>query len=299
MCAELKHGIHIETKTAVTKTINDFLEETLVILVVYRCVPEKSTTWSSLVQEAARLKAIIHLYVHDNSPEPQHFPLSPFIKMEYKHNPDNPGVSKAYNEGCAVARGKAKRWLLLLDQDTSFPPGWLDSYFYTTIDEPPYTIRVPILLSGATIVSPFRYWLTKGVPSRRVEPGVYSLSRYFALNSGLLIDREVFESAGGYDESIPLYFSDFAFMNKLKKNNGRLNVLDIRCRHGLSALEKQNVVSDIVRFKQYCLGSKQLTSYTHQSFLHFCVGGGRAIRLGIRHRSMTFIAILIQSWVTD
>jgi len=245
--------IPFETESAMSKTIEKFLEEALVIMVIYRCTPEKSAAWNSLVLEAITQKATIDLLVYDNSPEPHHFPTFPFMRLHYRHNSQNPGVSKAYNEGCALAREKDKRWLLLLDQDTSMPAGWL---------------------------------------------GTYSLHRYFALNSGLLIDREVFESVGGYDESIPLYFSDFAFMRKLKKNNYRLSVLDLLCQHGLSALEKQDEASALARFKQYCHGSKRFTQYTHQSFLHFCIAGGRAIRLGIRHRSLNFIGILIQSWVT-
>ena len=279
-----------------SKTIETFLEETLVILVIYRCVPEKSTTWSSLVQEAARLKSTIHLFVYDNSPEPQHFPPSPFIKMEHKHNPDNPGVSKAYNEGCAHARRKGKRWLLLLDQDTSFPAGWLAVYFRNTVEEDPSLVRVPILLSDSIIISPFRYWLTKGVSSRRVDPGVYSLHRYFAINSGLLIDRDVFESVGCYDEAIPLDFSDFAFMNKLKKNKCSLKVMELYGQHRLSSMAKPDENTAKQRFRQYCLGSKRLTAYTGQSFLHLFLGAGRAIRLGIQYRSRSFIIILIQSW---
>ena len=281
------------------KTIKDFLKETLVIMVVYRCPPEKSPSWNSLVQEAANQKATIDLLVYDNSPEPQHFPTIPFIKMHYRHNSDNPGVSKAYNEGCVLAREEKKRWLLLLDQDTSFAEGWLQTYFQNTVEEPPALIKAPILLWESVIISPFRYWLSKGVPTSRVEPGDYSLDRYFAINSGLLIDREVFESVGGYDESIPLDFSDFAFMCKLKKNKYRFGVIDLHGRHELSSIHEQDEDAAKQRFKLYALGSKRLTSYTRQSFFHFLLGGGRAIRLGIRYRSLHFISILLQSWVSD
>ena len=281
-----------------SKTIENFLEEVLVIMVIYRCVPEESAAWISLVPEAAKQKATIDLFVYDNSPDSQNFPTAPFIKMHYRHNPHNPGVSQAYNEGCTLAREKKKRWLLLLDQDTSFAAGWLESYFQNTVEEPLSLIKVPILLSESVVISPFRYWLTKGVPSRGVEPGVYSMHRYFAINSGLLIDRGVFESVGGYDESIPLDFSDFAFMSKLKKNNYRLRVIDLHGHHQLSSIAKQDKDTAKLRFKQYCLGSKRLTPYTLQSFLHFLLGGGRAIRLGIQYRSLNFISILFQSWVT-
>jgi hypothetical protein len=184
----------------------------------------------------------------------------------------------------------------LLDQDTSFPPGWLAVYFHNTVEEDPASIRVPILLSDSIIISPFRYWLTKGVPSRRVEPGVYSLHRFFAINSGLLIDRNVFESVGGYDEAIPLDFSDFAFMDKLKKNKYSLKVMELYGQHRLSSMAMPDENTAQQRFKHYCLGSKRLTAYTGQSFLHFFLGGGRAIRLGIQYRSWSFITILIQSW---
>ena len=280
-----------------SKAIETFLEEALVILVIYRCAPEKSAAWGSLVQESTEQKATIDLFVYDNSPEPQHFPRAPFINIQYTHNAQNPGVSKAYNEGCSLARRKKKKWLLLVDQDTSFEAGWLEKYVKNTAEETKTLIKVPILLSGSFIISPFRYWLTKGVISRRVKPGMYSLHRYFALNSGLLIDREIFESVGGYDESIPLDFSDFAFMNKLKKNKHPLSVIDLHGHHRLSSIAKQDEDTAKLRFKQYCLGSKRLALYTRQSLLHFFLGGMRAIRLGIQYRSLNFIAILIQSWV--
>jgi len=97
---------HFETESAMSKSIENFLEQALVIMVVYRCAPEKSAAWNSLVQEAANQKATIDLLIYDNSPEPQHFPASPFIKMRYRHNSHNPGISKAYNEACALARGE-------------------------------------------------------------------------------------------------------------------------------------------------------------------------------------------------
>jgi len=246
----------------VSKTIENFLEQVLVIMVIYRCEPEKSTTWTSLVQEAVRQKATIDLFVYDNSPEPQHFPTSPFIKMLYRHNSLNPGVSEAYNEGCVVARGKMKKWLLLLDQDTSFEAGWIETYFQNTVGQPQSLINVPILSSESVIISPFRYWLTKGVPSRKIEPGVYSLHRYFAINSGLLIVREVFELVGGYDESIPMDFSDFAFMSKLKRNKYRLTVIDLHAHQQLAPRTSPEEKPARQNFKQNYHGSKRLTDNT-------------------------------------
>jgi GT2 family glycosyltransferase len=275
-----------------------FFDEVLIILVVYRCRPEASATWVSLVKEAAAYRHPINLYLCDNTPEPQDFPASPFLNMKYQHNPHNPGVSRVYNDGCAIARGQKKKWLLLLDQDTSLGERWLEKYFHCILKRPNSPVNVPILFSGDILISPFRYWATRGFPDSTLQPGVYSLKKYFALNSGLLVDREIFEFLGGYDESIPLYFSDFAFMRKLRENNYHLQVIDLRGQHGLSALEKQDLASAAARFRQYCLGSKRLTRYTHQSFLHLLIAAGRAIRLGIRHRSLNFIVLLFQSWVT-
>ena len=280
------------------RTVEFFLKETLVIMVIYRCAPHESASWNSMMEEAAKQKVSIDLFVYDNSPQPQHFPASPYSTVHYRHDALNPGVSKAYNEGCSLAREKQKKWLLLLDQDTHFGAGWLERYSQATAEEPEALVIAPLLISGSVVVSPFRYWLTKGVPSVGVNPGVYSLRRYYAVNSGLLIDREVFESVGGYDESIPLDFSDFAFMNKLKRNKYRLRVIALRGDHRLSSTSKPDESTARQRFKQYCFGSKRLTHYTHQPLLHFFIGGGRAIRLGIQYRSMNFISILIQSWVS-
>lgn len=288
--------IHLLTRPAMGKTIEKFLEEVLVIMVTYRCSAEQSATWYSLVREASNQKAIVDLFVYDNTPEPQLFPASPLIRMEYRHNPLNPGVSRAYNEGSAVAREKKKNWILLLDQDTHLAPGWLEAYVHDQGPESDSSLLAPILWSGSVVVSPFRYWLTKGVPSRRVDPGVYSLRRYFAINSGLLIQREIFDSVGGYDESIPLDFSDFAFMSKLKKNHYKLRVIDLHGQHRLSSASMQDIEQAKRRFRQYCVGSIRFAPYAGPSFLRFLLGGGRAIRLAIRYRSLNFISILFQSW---
>jgi rhamnosyltransferase len=280
------------------RTVDFFLKETLVIIVIYRCAPQESAAWNSVMEEAAKQKVSIDLFVYDNSPEPQHFPSSPYITIHYRHDALNPGVSKAYNEGSSMAREKQKKWLLLLDQDTHFEAGWLERYSQTTAEEPEALVIAPLLVSGSVVVSPFRYWLTKGVPSAGVEPGVYSLRRYYAVNSGLLIDREAFESVGGYNESIPMDFSDFAFMNKLKKNNFRLWVIELHGDHRLSSLAPTEKEGAQGRFRQYCKGSKRLAPHTGQSFLHFVLAGGRAVRLGIQYRSLTFVTILIQSWAT-
>jgi GT2 family glycosyltransferase len=280
------------------KTLEVFLEEALVIMVIYRCSPQESATWISIVAEAASQKVSIDLLVYDNSPEPQLFPTAPFITMHYRHNALNPGVSMAYNEGCILAREKQKKWLLLLDQDTRFGAGWFEAYYQTTVEKPEALVAVPILISGSVVISPFRYWLTKGVSSAGVDPGEYSLRQYYAVNSGLLIDRKVFESVGGYDESIPMDFSDFAFMSKLKKNNYRMRVIGLQGDHRLSSLAPMEEEGAQQRFRQYCVGSKRLAPYTGQSFLHFVLAGGRAVRLGIQYRSLTFVSILIQSWAT-
>jgi GT2 family glycosyltransferase len=281
-----------------SKALANFFDDVLLIMVIYRCTPEKSATWSSLVKEGTRYKQPIDLFLSDNTPEPQDFPFAPFINVLYQHNPDNPGVSKVYNEGCELARKQKKRWLLLLDQDTSFAEGWLEKYFQSATGGPDVPVSVPILHSGEIIISPFQYLATKGFASRTVRPGVYSLIKYFAINSGLLIDRAVFESVGGYDESIPLDFSDFAFMSKLRKNNYRLNVIDLQGQHRLSSMAIPDEDIAKRRFKQYCVGSKRLTVWTGQSFLHFLIAGGRAIRLGMQYRSTNFISIFIQSWIS-
>ncbi len=287
-----------QTETPMAKALDEFVGNLLVILVVYGKQPQRGGAWTSLVHEAALLPVPLDVFVVDNSPEQNVFPDAANIRLHYRHNSLNPGVSKAYNDGFAFSLRRKKLWLLLLDQDTFLGAGWALAYLNGVVNHPEVMLKAPVLADDGVIVSPFRYWLTKGHSETHVSPGVHSLRSYYAVNSGLLIHRTAFELADGYDETIPLDFSDFAFLARLKRKDDRIEVLNLVGTHRLSSLGKRDEDKVRQRFRQYCLGSKRMTNYTGQPMLLFALAAGRAVRLGVQYRSVKFITTLFQSWLT-
>ncbi len=276
--------------------LHDFITDFLPVLVVYRCPLSQSPTWRSIIDESKRLGVTIDLMIYDNSPLAQALPETS-INIHYQHDQTNSGVSKAYNEGFHLAQRLKKKWLLLLDQDSSFSPGWLELYASAAGDDNQNVIA-PIVISGKKITSPFNYWLCLGSSSKTMTPGIKSLENNYAINSGLLIPTQLFEKAEGYDELIPLDFSDFAFMHKLKKLKAQLNVMNLRLKHQLSSQQKRESNKAKERFHLYCIGNKRFIQYTHQPLFHSLVAIFRALKLGIQYRTSGFIKILLRSWAT-
>ena len=279
-------------------TLHDFIGDFLPVLVVYQCPLSQSLTWRSIIEESKRLGVTFDLMIYDNSPLAQ-VPPETSLTLYYRHDQANSGVSKAYNEGFKLAVRLQKKWLLFLDQDSSFPTGWMEIYSKTVAEaNTDQKVIVPIMTSGSKIISPFNYWICLGSSPKTMTSGIKSLKNHYAINSGLLISAKSFEKVGGYDELIPLDFSDFAFMHKLKKLNVPLSVIDLRVNHRLSSHQKEENAKAQERFQLYCLGNKRFIRYTHLSIVHFIVALFRALKMGIHFRTFGFIKIFLHTWAT-
>jgi glycosyltransferase involved in cell wall biosynthesis len=110
----------------------------------------------------------------------------------------NGGVSHARNVGVAEA---AHRWIALLDSDDVWEPDHLQSLCEHLDDDP-----------DCRIVQTRELWYRKG---RRVNPKRYhvpptgdifepSLRRCLVSSSAVLLEKSLFESAGAYDERMPV-----------------------------------------------------------------------------------------------
>ena len=90
---------------------------------------------------------------------------------------------------------------------------------------------------------------------RSISPGVHNTARISILNSGMLIDTRAFRETGGYDDNIPLYFSDFAFMDRYRRLYDSICVVDAECRHDHFFDDKSaDTGAALERFGLYCRG---------------------------------------------
>jgi glycosyltransferase involved in cell wall biosynthesis len=268
------------------------LERVLAVLVLYRSDLAASQTFRTLVASCTAAGATLDLFVHDNSPVMQ-VAESPgdSVRIDYHHDPSNPGISAAFNAGARRARKQGKKWLLLLDQDTSFPLEAITAYA-AALGSGGAAMFVPQLLAGGTLLSPCGYLAGVGYHLSSIAPGSMRLHGRSILNSGLMVQVEAFEKCGGYDERVRVDFADFVFMNRFRRHYCEVMVLDLVCLHGFSNLE--TVDSDVAlrRFTGYCRDGRAAAVTSLLQVTHAFLVMRRCLVLSLRYRSCRFLSRL-------
>lgn len=218
------------------------------------------------------------------------------VRGEYKYfwNPSNPGLSLNYNKAARFASENGCQWLLLLDQDTSFPKGAYCSYLKGISDYPDIKMFVPIhKISGADkFLSPVN---AVKPSSGNVELGVFSLNDFDVINSGMLVNVDEFIKVGGYKENVSLDFSDFQFVERFKVLHNRAVALNVTCLQNFSNEEK-NVKKLLGRFDSYCrnvLNFEYHNSKTRAKIAYLVVK--HTAMLSVRCRSVKPVFILFDN----
>src|SRR5688572_4521243 len=196
--------------------VREFFSQVLFVIVLYRQRLANSLAFKGLGPLMKKYPAAVSLFVYDNSEEP----LSDLpVITRYVHDPDNPGVSRAYNSTYLLAKEKGLRFLLLMDQDSIFPESIFESYSHAVEMHPDIEVFAPMAKDHKRNYSPFRFIHGRGVPLSRVKPGTHTLNDIKIINSGALVSVDAFEKSGGYDERFQLDFSDVVFCDRLANKN--------------------------------------------------------------------------------
>lgn len=269
-----------------------------VILVLYKQKIENSKSYISLKRICNGQE--LDLYIYDNSPSPSTYEIADKsvsnIKIEYVHDPSNPGVSKAYNQGALHALNNGKKWLLLLDQDSELDKNIFNEFITEQRKYCDTFLFVPLLKSGEHYISPCKYYLNKGFTTKKKRVGLLNNKFKSILNSGIFIKVTTFFEIGGYDENVPLYFSDFIFFKKYTKIYDSFVVLDSTINHELSDMSNKTLSNSIRTFSLFCDGARQATLGIFDYLKYSIIITGRALVLIVRHKNLTFIGVLIKGF---
>lgn len=272
----------------------------LPILVIYKELITDSLTYNTLSLSLNSVNVKLDLYIYDNSPA-DFFQvnnsdiISPF-NIIYIRDVTNPGVSKAYNQGALYAKQSNKKYILLLDQDTKFPIHTINAYFEALNKYPNHKIFAPTLISKFGIISPGKSLLCRSsVETKILNSGINGLKNKSLLNSGLVIDLALFQSVNGFNEKIPLDFSDTYFIKIIQNKIKEFVLIDLKCQHSLSTenVKYENVLH---RFKYYCLGVIEYSKISN-SFWVYTWAFFRTFKLAIKFRKLDFICIYFKTVV--
>ena len=272
----------------------------LFVIVLYKSRLEQSATYLSLLKSLSSLELNIDLLVYDNSPDGtvDHFNSEPKVSVTCIADSANSGVSKAYNIGAEIAAKMNKKWVLLLDQDTSFPSHTIQEYLLATNKYPDEKLFAPIMVANQkTIISPCYFKFMRGFSVSHVDAGINSLNKFSVINCGMCVDVDAFNKNGGYDERIKLDFSDHDFIRRFRKTIGdRFIVIDLTVCHSLSSATKNNFNSDMVRLDYYLEGAKYISSSLIETFFLKLNATLRSIKLSLIHRNIGFLIKLLK-WI--
>lgn len=286
--------------------ISEFWQDVLTVIVLYNSTLQESATFQSLKVAISEydLQFGLDVLICNNSVanevDLEKENKDGLCRLYNLHDPKNPGVSQSYNRAAELARIKGKKWLFILDQDTVLPTDLLVKYQRDVSNLPNYPIYAPQVYSDKALFSPCRYLFMKGSNLLSIKPGVHSMINRNVLNSGLLVDLDAFYQAGGYDETVPLYFSDFVFFDRLKKYFKAFVVLNCRLDHQLSSVDYTNTAHALLRFSYYCLGARQASSSKKYVYFNYAVTVGlRSIVMSYRFQTLRFLKVFVKDFITQ
>jgi GT2 family glycosyltransferase len=224
---------------------------TLLIVVVRYQVPlEQAPVMRSLntcFAETPELLASVATLVWDNSPEPAVDPTAGF-PFTYRHSERNLGVSGAYNRAADLAEQAGCGWLLLLDQDTTLPAGFVTAmlaYAQRFAEQREPAAVAPTIVVGEATVSPkvARRWAGAG----EVPAGYQGLCRQevMLVNSGLLLRVAALRAIGGFSPEFWLDFSDRYLCHMLAQHGMPVWLAgELRLQHHISLMAGEGGISE-------------------------------------------------------
>ncbi len=261
----------------------------LPVIVVYGADLTTCNTYRSLQPELTGRDVL----VYDNSPSPLNAPLATGNPHIIYHNDGhNRGVSAAYNLGYRVATERGYGFVLLLDQDTRFAPGYIAALEYAICAHPEEDLFVPNLSYGDGL--PFSPVSITALRARgcRLPAGSHAWGGFLPVNSGACIRTTAFERAGGYNEKIRLDFADFDFFNRLQAVTPRFYVIEKDAAQNFSN-EETDAGKLLTRYRFYLEGARAVTG-RRRFFLHVV---RHTLALAIRTRRTDFLRLFVAQYL--
>lgn len=220
----------------------------LLVIVLYKQPLWESNSFKTLIKDNFDLP----LFIYDNSPLPQHRQDEFGANVKYVSDISNPGLSFANNRAADYAKSMGYNWMLLLDQDTLFPPHIIEEYLKAVEQNPDIKLFVsPMKLDKGLYMSPVKVRFHIARPAKTTPQGIVSLKKYAPIDSGQLINVNALHEVGGYNEKVPIDFCEYQFHRRLLKKYNVFFVLQTPCHQEFSN-EIQNAEQKLKRYEIFC-----------------------------------------------
>lgn len=270
------------------------LEKIIAVLVLYNSTLEESKSFNTLLKAINSNREKLTLVVYNNSPLYWSYDNKSFLGLEIININDNSnsGVSKAYNTAYSHALKLEKEYILLLDQDTTLPVSFFESFLKSEsiYRKKNLGIYSPLIMNDSELLSPANFFLFTSKKIKKISEGLHKLRGKAIINSGLIISTNLFQLVGGYNEKIKLDFSDFYFIKKVLKFEKNVVIFNSKCLHSLSSEEEVSCKSALNRFGYYLEGAKYYSkSFKLMYGLKLWVIL-RSLKLSLKYKTIEFTA---------
>ena len=142
-----------------------------------------------------------------------------YSRVKVIRNDRNEGFARANNQAAEVATG---RYLALLNNDMRLEPDWVERMVARIEETPADVVCVGSLIAswdgtrvdfggGSIAFNGIGYQAHAGAPLADLPADAYPDEIPFACGGAMLVDREVFLEAGGFDEDFFAYVEDVDF----------------------------------------------------------------------------------------
>lgn len=272
----------------------------LCIVVLYRIKPDESETLLTLDESCREINVSIPVFLYDNSPAPAfHRDLleSKFgsLKIEYRHDPGNPGLARAYNTGLARAIELGKQWLLILDQDSQVSNDFVEKTIASILSHPEIALHLPFVYSKGRVISPVRLFVGRSLGPAGLHPGINPSTSFFAVNSGTLVGVRYLQGLGGYDEAFSLYFTDNWLCRSFSQSGEPFAITGAPITHDLAVDTSQDKDRILWIYAQGIAGTRRLYANDPITLTVLsCFGFLGAVKRAWIFRDLRFIAVYLR-----
>lgn len=213
-----------------TPPVKQPLDDILFLIVIFNQSPAQSETYQSLTLALNNSDADYQIIVFDNTPKKSTYIPQDSRVMFYSEG-INEGLPTAYNFAIKKALAANKKYLILLDQDSSINSAYIHavSEGINSLSDND-AILVPNIISAQKEVSPYtiNYWGLIQLPPKSEKNPLY------AINSFSVISLNALVKIGDFDTFYWLDALDFHFFHQVHKQGLNVKQLNVTVEHNLS-----------------------------------------------------------------
>lgn len=269
------------------------------IIVTYKEKYWECESFTSLVASYKRSAAPepLNVVVIDNTEDAAFCASRPAseagIQVAYYTYGKNLGISKAYNQ--AVSKiDHANQKLVFLDQDTLLPEQFYACYFDMATHHPEVLLACPKVYAGKGLVSPLPFKNFRAVRhfNEDLLSGEVSFGTFSFINSGLMVDKKLFDQIGGYDERLFLDFCDHDFISRLAEVTPSFYIIPCDLRQNLSSFTDSKEKA-LERYKIYLHDFYYYSRNRNRGKLFFNIDLPHLIKLSLKFKTLSFLRLYL------